>query len=272
MLSQSDFRRLAQFIQGYCGIRLPDSKRTMLEGRLRRRLVALHMSDYRQYCRYVFDENGLGDEVIHLIDAVTTNKTDFFREPEHFRFLAEVVVPRLLETKRTPRLTLWSAASSIGAEAYTLCMVLEDMIRAGFRFDYTVLATDISTQVLERAARGIFSTDMARQVPSVFRGRYLMQARDPGRPEMRVIPELRAKVQFMRMNLLEDAYPLSQPSDVVFCRNILIYFDKPTQEKVLDRLCAAMPPGGYLFLGHSETIAGLALPLEQVATTVFVRV
>ena len=274
MLSQSDFHRLASFIQGYCGIRMPDSKRTMLEGRLRRRLAALRMTDFHQYCRYLFDEKGLEEEAIHLIDAVTTNKTDFFREPEHFRYLAEHAVPNLLGGRgltRRRQLVVWSSACSVGAEPYTLAMVLSDLVGRGLDFDFSVLATDISTRVLGKAALGIYPEEMMAPVPPDYRRAYLMRARDRDRREMRVVPELRAKIRFSRMNLLEDAYPLDRLADVVFCRNVLIYFDKPTQQRVLTRLCDALRPGGYLFLGHSETVAGQALPVEQVAPTVFIR-
>jgi chemotaxis protein methyltransferase CheR len=274
MLSQSDFHRLARFIEDYCGIRMPDSKRTMLEGRLRRRLTALNMTDFRQYCRYVFDEQGFEDEVVHLIDAVTTNKTDFFREPEHFRFLATQAVPHLLEGRargRSTKLVVWSAACSIGAEPYTVAMVLADLLGQGLDFDFTVLATDISTRVLQKAALGIYSHEMVRQVPPDYQRAFFMRARDARRQEMRIVPELRSKICFLRMNLLEDAYPLDRLADVVFCRNVLIYFDKPTQQRVLERLCASLRPGGFLFLGHSESIGGHTLPVEQVAPTVFVK-
>lgn len=278
MLSQGDFKRLAHFIEGYSGIRMPDSKRTMLEGRLRRRLTALRLDDFRQYCRYLFDEDGLAEEAVHLIDAVTTNKTDFFREPEHFRYLATTAIPDLLRLRgngRTPRLVVWSSACSVGAEPYTLAMVLADLATQwaaqGTAFDFTVLATDISTRVLDKAAQGIYPEEMMAPVPSDYRRAFLMRARDRQRREMRVVPELRAKVRFTRMNLLEDAYPLDQPSDVVFCRNVLIYFDKATQQRVLGRLCEALRPGGYLFLGHSESVGNHHLPIVQMAPTVFVR-
>ncbi|MGE5478652.1 MAG: CheR family methyltransferase [Bacteroidales bacterium] len=274
MLSQNDFKRLARFIEGYCGIRMPESKRTMLEGRLRRRLTALHLDDFHQYCRYVFDEHGLEEEAVHLIDAVTTNKTDFFREPEHFRYLAGTALPRLLQLRgadRTPRLVVWSAACSVGAEPYTLAMVLADMAARNQAFDFTVLATDISTKVLAKAAMGIYAEDMIAPVPPQYREEFFMRARDQHRREMRVVPELRAKIRFARMNLLEDPYPMDQPADVVFCRNVLIYFDKPTQHRVLERLCDALRPGGYLFLGHSESLDTNRLPVVQEAPTVFVR-
>lgn len=274
MLSSTDFRRLASFIQDYSGIRMPESKRTMLEGRLRRRLSALRMTDFHQYCHYLFDDNGLENEAVYLIDAVTTNKTDFFREPDHFRFLVAQAIPAVLSHRgyqRGARLVAWSAACSVGAEPYTLAMVMENMIQQGHAFDYSILATDICTQVLDQAVRAVYPEEMANPVPPEFRRSYLMRARDQQRREVRVVPELRRRVQYMRMNLIEDAYPLSQPADIIFCRNILIYFDRETQARVLSRLCSALRPGGFLFLGHSESIGSTSLPLEQVATTIFVR-
>lgn len=273
MLRQSDFLRLARFIEGYCGIRMPETKRTMLEGRLRRRLAALNMTDFQQYCRYVFDEQGMDDEAVHLIDAVTTNKTDFFREPDHFHFLAEHALPQVLagRTRARPRLIVWSAACSVGAEPYTLAMVLDDLAGQTQGFDFTILATDISTRVLEKAAQGIYAEEMVAPVPAEYRRSYFMRARDSRRHEMRVVPELREKIRFLRMNLLEDSYPLDQPADLIFCRNVLIYFDKPTQNRVIGRLCDNLRPGGYLFLGHSESVSGHDLPLQQTAPTVFIR-
>jgi chemotaxis protein methyltransferase CheR len=141
----------------------------------------------------------------------------------------------------------------------------------GLDFDFTILATDISTRVLQKAALGIYPSDMMAPVPPEYRRAFFMRARDARRQEMRVVPELRSKICFMRMNLLEDSYPLDRPSDIIFCRNVLIYFDKPTQQRVLDRLCASLRPGGFLFLGHSESIGGHALPLIQAAPTVFMK-
>lgn len=274
-LSPGEFKKLARFIQDYSGIRMPDNKRTMLEGRLRRRLAALRLPDFHHYCRYFFDENGEKDEAVHLIDAVTTNKTDFFREPDHFHFVANTALPQFISAHggdRLRKLVAWSAACSIGAEPYTLAMVLADQAARNRNFDFTVLATDICTQVLTKASAGIFSNEMTAPVPPELRERYFMRAKDRNRREVRVVPELRNKVTFSRLNLIEDRYPLQQPADLVFCRNILIYFDKPTQQTVLERICGAIRPGGLLFLGHSETIAGLTLPLHQVSTTIFTRV
>ena len=270
-LSSRDFSRLAQFIQDYAGIKMPPTKKTMVEGRLRRRAAANGFATLTEYCRHLFDHDGMDAESIHLIDAVTTNKTEFFREPDHFRVLADVVVPELLAKRRRREFKVWSAASSIGAEPYTLAMVLADLQSNLGAFAFSVIATDISTRVLEIAVRGVFAEQMIAPVPMEMRKRYLLRSKDPAQALVRIAPELRRHVQFGRLNLMDSSYPLDRDMDVVFCRNILIYFDKPTQQAVLERLCDHLRPGGYLFLGHSESLAGLGLPLKPAGTTVFRR-
>ncbi|TWB15276.1 chemotaxis protein methyltransferase CheR [Nitrospirillum amazonense] len=273
-LGARDFRRLAAFIQDYSGIKMPESKRTMVEGRLRKRVVATGAADLADYCARLFDGGGLADEAIHLIDVVTTNKTEFFREQEHFRILEEVALPELLARRRAgpyTSLKVWSTASSIGAEPYTLAMVLADASQrhGGFRVD--IVATDISTRVLETAATAIYPEEMIAPVPPEMRQRYLLRSKDRARRLVRIVPELRRMVRFGRLNLMDATYPVDRDLDVIFCRNILIYFDKPTQQAVLARLCDHLRPGGYLFLGHSESLAGSGLPMRPLGASVFRR-
>lgn len=269
-LSAKNFKRLAELIQDYSGIKMPSNKRTMLEGRLRRRMRATQIPSLNDYCAYLFDGDGLADEIVHLIDAVTTNKTEFFREPAHFRFLQDTALPAIARTDRRT-IKAWSAACSTGAEPYSLAMVLEEHRRTHRRQDYSILCTDLCTQVLAQATAGIFSEAMIEPVELDLRKRYLMRARDGARREVRIAPELRAKLAFARLNLMDERYPVADDMDLIFCRNILIYFDKPTQSKVLSRLCDHLQPGGYLFLGHSESIVGIDLPVTQIANTVFQR-
>jgi chemotaxis protein methyltransferase CheR len=269
-LSNKNFTRLAELIQGYSGIKMPANKRTMLEGRLRRRIRVLDLATLNDYCRYLFDDNGMESEVVHLIDAVTTNKTEFFREPAHFQFLQANALPALTRTGRKT-IKAWSAACSTGAEPYTLAMVLEEHCAANRRQDYSILCTDLCTQVLAQAVAGVFPEPMIDPVAVDLRRRYVMRARDAQRGQVRIVPRLRSKLAFARLNLMDEAYPVADDMDLIFCRNILIYFDKPTQSKVLSRLCAHLRPGGYLFLGHSESIVGIDLPVVQIANTVFQR-
>ncbi len=273
-LSARDFQRLAAFIHDYSGIKMPPTKKSMVEGRLRRRVRAVGLGSLADYCRYLFDQDGLDREAVSLIDAVSTNKTDFFREPEHFRFLTEQAVPQLLEQREISAqvpLKIWSAACSIGAEPYTLAMVVSEIARTQPTLRSAILATDISTEVIETARLGIYPEAMITPVPMELRRRYVMRAKAGARDRVRMVPELRGMVAFGRLNLMEAAYPLDTDMHAIFCRNILIYFDKDTQKKVLTRLCQHLRPGGFLFMGHSETLNGFGLPLRPVSTTVFQR-
>jgi chemotaxis protein methyltransferase CheR len=273
-LRHADFRRLAAFIEEYRGIRMPPGKITMLEGRLRHRVRETGSASLAEYCTLLFDRGGLHDEAAHLIDAVTTNKTDFFREPEHFRILVQQALPALLRDRRAgeqAQLKLWSAACSTGAEPYTLAMVLAAWREQHRGLRVSILATDLCTEVLAAARRAIYPEAMVQVVPADYRRRYLLRSRNRSRALVRIVPELRAWVTFARLNLMDRDYPADRDMDVIFCRNVLIYFDKPTQHAVLQRLCQHLRPGGYLFLGHSESLAGMDLPLHSVANTVLRR-
>jgi len=274
-LSSRDFQRLSSLIENHCGIRMPETKRTMVEGRLRRRVRALNLSSLHDYCRYILDEGALDSELVNLINAVTTNKTDFFREADHFRFLTSQGIRTLMEQAHRPGrdcpMTFWSAACSTGAEPYTLAMVLLEWARAqrGFRFE--IFATDICTDVLAKAKLAIYPEEMAKTVPSDLAHRYLCRSRDRVNPTLRLVSEVRQSVRFGHLNLMEADYPMETDMDVIFCRNILIYFDKPTQEAVLRKLCRHLRSGGYLFLGHSEAVSGMDLPITQIASATFIR-
>ena len=269
-LNSGDFRRLSRFINATSGIKMSAAKKAMVEGRLRRRVRSLGFDGFEAYCRFVFDDGGLEQEGVHFIDAVTTNKTDFFREPQHFEYLAERVLPALAGQGRPAR--LWSAACSTGAEPYTMAIVASEFARRHPDFDYEILATDLSTEVLRVAVTAIYPEDMARPVPVELRRRSLLRSRDRAARQVRIAPELRRKVRFQHLNLMDETYPVNGPFDVIFCRNVLIYFDRPTQAAVLSHLCRHLCPGGHLFIGHSETVIDLRLPLRPVAPTVFARV
>lgn len=273
-LSPRDFQRLAAFIQDYSGIKMPVTKQTMVEGRLRKRVRALELESLSDYCSYLFERDGLASEEIHLIDAVTTNKTEFFREPEHFRQLADSLLPGIESSRRVSSrapVKIWSAAASTGAEAYTIAMVLAEFERHHPDLASVIFATDICTEVLRKAQLGIYPTEMLVPVPAELQARYVMRARDRRSDLARIVPELRAKVRFARLNLMERSYPMDRDMDLVFCRNILIYFDKPTQLNVLRSLCDHIRPGGHLILGHSESLSGFDLPVRAVKNMVFQR-
>ncbi|GAA0562397.1 CheR family methyltransferase [Rhizomicrobium electricum] len=269
-LSPFNFERLTKFIKNYSGIALNVSRRTMLEGRLRRRCRAVGIDDVNEYCRILFDETGpeIDAEIVHLMDAVTTNKTDFFREPAHFDYLTQTILPDILRSGPR-RIKAWSAACSIGAEPYTLAMLLDDFCRKHPGMDYSILATDLSYQALQKALIGRFPEAMVDPVPDDFRHRYVMRSSDGD--EVRMSPQLRSAISFARLNLMDETYPVPADFDLIFLRNVLIYFDKPTQLAVPTRLCRHLRLGGHLVLGHSESVSRSGLPLAAVANTIFQR-
>ncbi|MBX4861580.1 chemotaxis protein CheR [Rhizobium sophorae] len=270
-ISKRNFDKLARFIYDYSGIKMPPTKLTMLEGRLRRRLRATNHSTFDDYCDFLFNEDGLAQETVYLIDVVTTNKTDFFREAKHFDYLQSVALPAIANSGvRTIR--TWSSACSTGAEPYTMAMVLAEFAEGRNDVSYSVLATDLSTDVLQTARRGIYPEDLIAPVPRDLQRKYVLTAKQPGRREVRITPKLRSKIGFARMNLMDEKYAIGEPMHVIFCRNVLIYFDKQTQAGVLNRLCDCLAKGGYMFIGHSESITGFDLPLKQVSNTVFQRI
>jgi len=269
-ISKRNFEKLSRFIYDYSGIKMPSTKLTMLEGRLRRRLRATSITSFDDYCDFLFNHGGLEQESVYLIDAVTTNKTDFFREAKHFEFMQAVALPVLMRAGHR-RLRAWSAACSTGAEPYSMAMVMEELSESEGGIDYAILATDLSTDVLQSARNGIYTDEMVSPVPAELKRKYVMTAKVPGKREVRITPRLRSKIGFGRMNLMDEKYQVGDAMHIIFCRNVLIYFDKQTQAGVLSRLCDCLVSGGYMFIGHSESITGFDLPLTQVSNTVFQR-
>ena len=273
-LSKSDFARLRTLIYAQSGINLNSDKKTMLELRIKRRLRSLNLVSFADYCDYLFSAQGQKDEIVNLLDVVSTNKTDFFREPEHFEYLVQKVIPELVARQESGTdsgrpLLLWSAGCSTGEEPYTLAMVVNEwgQTHSGLRF--RVLATDLSTTVLEKAGRGIFSAEVVRPVPSDLRHKYFMRSRNRDSNLLRVVPELRQLIEFRRLNFMNADFGLSQKADVIFCRNVIIYFDRATQEQIMQKLAAQLVPGGYAFVGHSETLHDMDLPLVPVAPALY---
>ena len=271
-ISDRDFSHLSEFIHGSCGIKITPAKKVMLESRLAKRLKNLGMVSFRDYFEYLFSSNGMQNELVHMIDVITTNKTDFFREPAHFSYLIEKAVPELinLHDAGTGRvLNIWSAGCSTGEEPYTIAMVLNELKEKYPEFRYMLLATDISTKVLDIAKLGIYREDIVGPIPDHLKRRYLMRGKDSHRGMMRVVPELRERVNFRRLNFMEGDFGMRERMDIIFCRNVIIYFDRVTQEKLLNKFCGHLIPGGYVFMGHSETLQRMALPLVPVAPTVY---
>jgi chemotaxis protein methyltransferase CheR len=272
-LSSRDFDRLRALIYSESGISLSSEKKLMLEIRLKRRLRDLNLSSCREYCDHVFASERREDELVQLIDAVTTNKTDFFREAGHFDYLVSQALPDLRSRYGGGRKSLaWSAGCSTGEEPYTIAMVLSEHANAHPGFRFSVLATDICTEVLAKARMGVFKSDAVSPVPKDLRQKYFMRSRDPESDRVRVVPELRALIEFRRLNFMDEDFGLSESPEIIFCRNVIIYFDRSTQVRLLQRLTRHLAPGGYFFAGHSESLQGMDLPLAPAAPSVYRKV
>jgi chemotaxis protein methyltransferase CheR len=267
-MDDADFKMMSRFIYTQCGIKMPPAKRTLLESRLQKRLRVAGMASFKAYLEYVFTPQGQATELIPMIDAVTTNKTGFFRGPDHFEYLRDTVAPTLLKSGRN-HLQCWSAACSTGEEPYTLAMVLSEARLHHPALTYSILATDLSTRVLQRAAQAVYTEDQVADIPLALRRRYLLQSKDRQARKVRVQAALREKVLFQRMNLMDEVYHTGTSFQIIFCRNVLIYFDRPTQEQVVQKLSHRLDTGGYLFIGHSESLTQMNVPLQQIRPTIF---
>jgi chemotaxis protein methyltransferase CheR len=274
-MSLQDFHRLSQFIYTQYGIKMSPLKKTMLESRLQKRLHALNFSSYRHYCDYLFSSEGQTCELIPLVNTVTTNKTDFFREATHFDFITNQVLPFLNTSPRTNSnpVRVWSAGCSTGEEPYTIAMVINEYRETQApTMAYAIMGTDLSTQVLQHAVNAVYTEERTAEIPLFLKRKYFLRSKNHDQRTVRLVPELRQRVSFQSLNFMADRYELPGSFDVIFCRNVLIYFDRPTQEKVINRLCIKLKMGGYFFLGHSESITDMQVPLEQVRPTIFRKV
>lgn len=272
-LDDKCFTRLSSFIHGCAGIKLPPAKRVMLQSRLQKRLRALDMDTFEQYTDYVLSPEGQAKELVFMLDVVSTNKTDFFREEVHFAFMREHVLPEHYgHSGSMAGIKIWSAGCSSGQEPYTIAIVLEEFLADRPYRDYSILGTDLSTAVLQSARNAVYKEETIEGLSIDLKRKYFLRSKDREHPTVRIVPQLRNKVRFERLNFMDDVYRVDTTFDVVFCRNVLIYFDRPTQERVLQKLCEKLKVGGYFFLGHSESIMNMQLPLKVLRPTIFQRV
>jgi chemotaxis protein methyltransferase CheR len=267
-LQDSDFRHIVKLVMDTAGIVLSEKKRPFIHGRLGRRLRLLGLSDFAAYCRLL--ESPDGDTERHnLINAITTNHTNFFREPHHFDYLTNKVLPELAEARGNGpgRLRIWSAGCSTGEEPYTIAMTLRGHQPPLSGWDVKILATDLDTNVVAHAAAGIYDAERLESIPAANRKRYMTEQSDG---HARMNDELRSLIMFAPLNLLES-WPMSGPFDVIFCRNVVIYFDKPTQHRLFDRYADMLKPDGWLFVGHSESLMSVTNRFALVGRTIYRR-
>ncbi len=273
IMTDEDFNRLSSFVYGELGIKMPYPKKVMLQCRLQKRVTELRLSSFTEYIEYVFSKEGQEEEMIRMIDLVTTNKTDFFREATHFDYLKDIVLPELTRSKyQRKTIRIWSAACSSGEEPYTLAIVLSDFLENYPEIDFEIFGTDISFRILRKAALGIYSEDRITGIPVETKRKYFLRSKDTTEKTVRLIPEIRSKVSFQRMNLMDRNYNVEKDFDIIFCRNVLIYFDRPSQQNVINKLASKLKPDGYFFLGHSESITNMKVPLRQIKPTIFRKI
>jgi chemotaxis protein methyltransferase CheR len=268
-VSDHDFARFQALIHREAGIWLAPVKKALLVGRLSRRLRDLGLTSFGDYYERVVEDEV---ERVRMLDAICTNETHFFREPRHFDFLAERVFPRWREEadagRRPRRARVWSAACSTGEEPYSLAMSLLAAFPSGW--DLEVLASDLSTKVLARAGDAVWPIEKAKEIPEAYRKAYMLRGYGTQEGLMKAGPEIREIVKLARVNLVGEPWPAG-PFDLIFCRNVLIYFDRPTKARVVERLLERLDPRGFLFLGHAESLGGLAGGARSVVATVYTR-
>jgi chemotaxis protein methyltransferase CheR len=266
-LSDRDLSSIARLVYDACGINLHEGKRALVAARLQKRLRHGGFRSFGQYIRYV-KRDKTGTELTALLDAIATNHTSFFREPRHFDFLADTVLPPLLE--RTSTIGIWSAGCATGEEPYTIAMLMLELLgpKAGQRVRLT--ATDLSTKALAAASAGIFKSTRADELPPGYAAKYFVRGIGSQAGRVRVTPAVRGMVDFKWLNLLEPGdVPVMQ--DIIFCRNVMIYFDHAIQQRVIAALERRLTPGGYLFVSHSESLGSVDHGLRWVAPSIYQR-
>ena len=255
VFTAEDFKRIAAILYADAGISLADSKATLVYSRLARRLRALGLESFRDYCRLVGEQDQV-DERQKMLAALTTNVTRFFREPHHFDHLRQKVLPRLAERARAgQRVRIWSAGCSTGPEPYSIAMTLLEALPEAADLDVRILATDIDPNVLAEAREGVYSDQALSPAPLEARRRWFRPEKGAGQLMWRAAETLQALIAFRELNLVAQPWPMKGRFDVLFCRNVMIYFDEPTQRELIGHFAARLVPGGQLYIGHSERVA-----------------
>jgi chemotaxis protein methyltransferase CheR len=268
-LGDADYEFLRRLIYEHSRINLGSDKRALMSARVAKRLRALKIGSYREYCQRLKTEPG-DDELGHLVDVISTNHTHFFREEKHFDWMQSVLLPHWQARHREGEMfRVWSAASSSGEEPYTLAIVLAEFF--GLEGKWTIDATDISTRILDRAGQAIYDEEKLAPVRPELLRRYFQRGNGQFAGQFRVKDQLRQRVSFRHLNLLQRDYPFAQRFDLILCRNVMIYFDRPTQETLIGKLTGQLEPGGHLLVGHSESLSGIRHSLRQLQPAIYLK-
>lgn len=275
-ISDELFLQVGKMITERYGIKMPLEKKIMFQARLQRRLRELDIYSFDEYAARLFTDTSDSTEFDLLADFISTNKTEFFREKDHFDFLNKDIFPEYLKNSRSalfPQMKIWSAGCSSGQEAYSIGIQLEEfMLKNGVRFDYSILATDISGKMLKSAREAVYPMSQVEEMTLELKRRYFLKSKNAKDQKVRVIKQIRDKVKVGYMNLMDGLYPFQTQFDVVFLRNTLIYFDPKVQLGVLIKVLDSLKTGGYLFIGHSESLINLHLPIKSIAPSVYIKI
>jgi chemotaxis protein methyltransferase CheR len=276
--SDEDFNALRTLVKEHTGIHLSDQKRELVYGRISRRLRALNLESFREY-RELLSESAGGKELVEFCNAITTNLTSFFRESHHFEYVRDhILAPLLADGRGTRRLRIWCAGCSSGEEPYSLAMTIREFLSEhqndkadAARWDIKILATDLDSEVLARGQKGLYGADRVRDMSSARRQRFFRETTHLGQPAFQVTAELQSLITFKQLNLM-NPFPMKGPLDAIFCRNVVIYFDKDTQRDLFGRMARLQQPGSVLFLGHSESLFKVSTDYSLIGKTIYRRV
>ncbi|MEP9410155.1 MAG: protein-glutamate O-methyltransferase [Candidatus Brocadia sp.] len=271
-ITDKEFSLFQHLIYNESGINLTPAKKELLKSRLMKRLRERSLTSFQEYYKYVTEEDSTGEELVSMLDCISTNLTEFFREAAHFDFLAEKVLPDLLETKRKKRerkIRIWCAGCSTGEEPYSISMILAECIEQPGEWDIKILATDLSTRVLKKAMQGIYTKDRLKNVPFQMLNTYFEKGKHNLKDYYQIKDFLRNMIVFRRLNLTDEIFPFKGQFDFIFCRNVMIYFNKQTQTELVSKFYKYLASDGYLFIGHSESLAGTETRFRYVRPTIY---
>lgn len=265
-INEKEFRRVAEMVKSMAGINLTDEKRQLVSARLAKRLRVLNLNTLNEYLDYVKSDQA-GDELVLMLDAISTNLTSFWRESDHFDFIVEKLLPKI-ESSGQREIKVWSAGCSTGEEPYGLAMLILGNLRNPRGMSLRILATDLSTRVLDVARRGKYGVERVKNIPPNLRKAYMTEERASSESVFTVSDAIKSVITFGRLNLMEE-WPMKGPFDFILCRNVMIYFDKPTQASLVARFGTLLRSGGTLFVGHSESLAGIEHSYKYVRPTIY---
>ncbi len=267
--TDKDFEQIRTLVARQTGIALSDAKRELVYGRLSRRLRALNISSFSDYIGMLDEDNGSGEELINFINAITTNLTSFFRENHHFQYIKSTLMPELMKQKAYDRrIRIWSAGCSTGEEPYSIAMTMRECLPMDSTWDIKILATDLDSNVVAKASSGVYEQERVNGISPERLRRFFKQGKGAHEGMVRVRDELQEMITFKQLNLMHE-WPMKGPFDFMFCRNVVIYFDKPTKQVLFDRYANILVEKGHLFIGHSETLFKLSDRFDSLGNTIY---